>query len=209
MTVTRAYAGIGSRKTPPAALEMMRMIARQLAHEGYHLRSGGADGADSKFAQGAREAGGDRTIYLPWPGFNEVVDENAVAFDRLPGAAKAMQVAARFHPNWAGLHRRPAVRKLMARNVMQVLGEDCMSLSRFVICWAEDSEFDRRGQLCNVAGGTGQAVRIAYGHGIPVFNLALPGHEARIRRWLLPAGASGAPNRVAQPQQPCLADGEW
>lgn len=208
MTAIRAYAGIGSRQTPPDALELMRVIARQLAHEGYHLRSGGADGADSYFAQGAREAGGDRTIYLPWAGFNKVNDDAGVVFDRLPAAPKAMQVAARFHPNWGGLHRRPAVRKLMARNVMQVLGEDCMSLSRFVICWAKDSEFDRRGQLCNVAGGTGQAVRIAYAHGIPVFNLALPEHEARIRRWLLPH-APVPSTRVALPQQPYLAGGAW
>lgn len=48
----KIYAGIGSRKTPKKILEQMRNISSFLAKEGYTLRSGGADGADSAFEDG-------------------------------------------------------------------------------------------------------------------------------------------------------------
>ena len=38
------------------------------ARTGLHLASGGADGADTAFAGGA--PGGQRTVYLPWRGYN-------------------------------------------------------------------------------------------------------------------------------------------
>lgn len=182
MTALRTYAGIGSRETPKETMAVMRQIGARLAEIGFQLRSGGADGADAAFAQGAQEVAGERVIYLPWPRFNDVVDESAVVFDRLPGAPKAMQIGSQFYPRWVGA--KQSVKKLMARNVMQVLGSDCMSPARFVICWATRPEFDHRGRIRDVSGGTGQAVRIAYAHGVPVFNLAVPEHEERIRRWL-------------------------
>lgn len=64
----RAYAGIGSRRTPPEVLGRMRRVAERLDARGYTLRSGGADGADSAFADGAT----DKEIFLPWRGFNGV-----------------------------------------------------------------------------------------------------------------------------------------
>lgn len=183
MTGSRAYAGIGSRQTPAPMLGLMRSVARSLGMAGYRLRSGGADGADAAFAHGARDSDAPRTVYLPWKRFNDVGDEGAIAFDRLPGAERAMTIAAAHHPAWDRL--TPPVRRLMARNVMQILGDDCASPSRFVICWAPGTKLDDDGQVCNVSGGTGQAVRIAYAHGVTVFNLALSEHELRIRRWLL------------------------
>lgn len=78
----------------------------------------------------------------------------------------------------------PTVRKLMARNVMQVLGRDCLSPASFVVCWAPGSTLDEAGRVVDTAGGTGQAVRIAATYRIPVFNLAHPPHQARIGAWL-------------------------
>ncbi len=72
----------------------------------------------------------------------------------------------------------------MARNVMQVLGRDCLSPASFVICWAPDSVLDEAGRVVDVAGGTGQAVRIAATYRVPVFNLAHPPHQARLDAWL-------------------------
>lgn len=190
-----AYAGIGARATPAAMLALMRAIGQALALDGYLLRSGGAEGADSAFAQGAFEGGGSRRIYLPWRGFNGVCDD-AVVFDRVPGAGQATRIAAQFHHRWDNL--KHPVRKLMARNVMQILGDDCQSPCKFVICWAPRTQVDARGRVRDVAGGTGQAVRIAYAHGIPVFNLALPDHEGRLRQYCqareagTPSSSSGA-----------------
>ena len=65
---TLRYAGIGARATPEAVLSDMTVMAGWLARTGWHLSSGGADGADSAFAAGA--PAGQRTIWLPWRGYN-------------------------------------------------------------------------------------------------------------------------------------------
>ena len=56
------YAGIGARATPANMLADMTVVAGWLARTGWHLSSGGADGADSAFAGGA--PAGQRTIWL-------------------------------------------------------------------------------------------------------------------------------------------------
>ena len=50
---TLVYAGIGARATPTAVLADMRVIAEWLARTGWHLSTGGAEGADTAFAEGA------------------------------------------------------------------------------------------------------------------------------------------------------------
>ena len=54
------YAGVGARRAPPASLASMWNMARELAARGWHLRTGGAAGADSAFAHAAppRRPGG-------------------------------------------------------------------------------------------------------------------------------------------------------
>jgi len=47
------YTGVGSRKTPLSILKVMRKLGYKLAIDGWMLRSGGADGADSAFEKGA------------------------------------------------------------------------------------------------------------------------------------------------------------
>ena len=61
------YAGIGSRKTPPTIRSLMTKCANQLHNEGFTLRSGGAQGADTAFELGAQLR---KEIYLPWRRFN-------------------------------------------------------------------------------------------------------------------------------------------
>lgn len=51
--MSKIYTGIGSRETPPDILELMTKIARFMFKQGFTLRSGGADGADSAFEAGA------------------------------------------------------------------------------------------------------------------------------------------------------------
>ena len=47
------YAGIGARATPANVLADMTVMAGWLARTGWHLSSGGAEGADSAFAAGS------------------------------------------------------------------------------------------------------------------------------------------------------------
>lgn len=176
----RAYAGVGSRETPGVALQQLEHIAVSLALRGYTLRSGAAPGADAAFERGAVAARGRCEIFLPWGGFQG--HRTGLILERQPGLREAIQLASEAHPAWARLS--PAVRNLMARNVMQVLGADCASPARFLICWAKSPAFDAAGNLVNVAGGTGLAVRIAARFGVPAFNLAHAPHAERLGKLL-------------------------
>jgi hypothetical protein len=172
------YAGIGSRRTPPDILDLMRHAGSALARSGWVLRTGMAGGADQAFYRGA-SAHGALELYLPWPAFEEKarVSGGAEQFVLSQPTEAAHELAARFHPAWSRLSR--AVRSLHARNAHQVLGPDLASPARFVLCWTPDGSLDGRGRR---VGGTGQALRIAYEHAIPVFNLARPEHAERVLR---------------------------
>ena len=156
MTTLR-YAGIGARATPAAVLADMTVMAAWLARTGWHLATGGADGADSAFAKGAPAE--QRTIWLPWRGYNGHRGTGC----RVLSAAElsvCMEIAAPLHPAWERCS--PAVRKLHARNVAILLGEGLDRPVDAVVAWSERGE---------AVGGTGMAIRIAEARGIPVLNL--------------------------------------
>ena len=109
---TLIYAGIGARATPAAVLADMTVMAGWLARTGWHLSSGGADGADTAFAAGA--PAGQRTIWLPWRGYNGHRGPDCRVLSAAELSA-CMEIAAPLHPAWERCS--PAVRKLHARNV--------------------------------------------------------------------------------------------
>jgi hypothetical protein len=174
-----AYAGIGSRATPPAVLDLMTRAASWLSAKGWVLRTGMAAGADQAFYRGASTHGAFE-LYLPWPTFEADAHAPSCGTEQFvlgePTPA-AHELAARFHPAWPRLTR--AVRALHARNAHQVLGADLASPARFVLCWTPDGSLNGRGRR---VGGTGQALRIAHHHGIAIFNLARPEHLQRLAR---------------------------
>lgn len=147
---TPIYTGVGSRKTPVPMMDLMTRIAQRMEAAGYILRTGDADGADYAFKRGAS------------PGKRQVLNMHHATPD-------AHRVAAQYHPAWDSL--RSTVKALHARNAQQVLGYYLDKPSRCVICWTPDGK---------ASGGTGQAIRIAIGHGIPVYNLHDPATLAGI-----------------------------
>ncbi len=140
--MTRVYAGIGARATPPIVLGQMRELGREFAIGGWTLRSGGAKGADQAFAAGVAQRG-PKEIFL--------------ARD---ATEAAIQLASKFHEDWSKCG--PEVRKLHGRNAMIVLGADLNSPVKFVVCWTP---------LGKLTGGTRIAMKIAARHGIEVINL--------------------------------------
>jgi len=175
-----SYAGIGSRETPPEVQCHMHLIASGLADRGWVLRTGVAEGADEAFWLGAHRATRpplSPEAYLPWPGFRGYSDQGCRLTRPTP---EAYEIARQHHPRWDGLG--DAARKLLARNTHQVLGADCKSPSAYVVCWTKDGATDR---TTSRTGGTGQAIRVAVAHGIPVYNLRLEAHE---RLWLRALG---------------------
>lgn len=160
MTQRKAYAGIGSRQTPVEIQTFMRNAASQLEQLGLILRSGGADGADSAFEAGI-QSHKNKEIFLPWGGFNgRRTWHDGIRLLSAEATPKAHEIAARFHPVWDKL--QPNIRALHARNVAQVLGANLDDPVLFVLCWTPNG---------SGSGGTGQAIRIAKGFDIPVFDM--------------------------------------
>jgi len=146
------YAGIGSRKTPESILRLMSSIAEYLSNQGYILRSGGAEGADKAFEQGCK---GDKEIFIPWNGFNNLSQ-------LYPLTKECFELASQFHPVWDKLSQ--GAKKLHARNCQQILGKDLNNPVDFVICWTKNGK---------EVGGTAQAIRVAKSKKIRIFNLGI------------------------------------
>jgi len=148
--IAKFYAGIGSRETPITLEPSISQIVTELNSQGYTLRSGGADGADTFFERHAIK----KEIYLPWRSFNR---NNSNLYTL---TAEAFALAEKYHPAWDKLSQ--AGKKLMARNCYQILGRDLKSPVDFVVCWTKDG---------HASGGTGRALRLAEDLNIPVYNL--------------------------------------
>jgi len=163
--MSKFYAGIGSRQTPPEVLDLMARVAVKLEADGWTLRSGGAGGADKAFASKVS----DVQVFVPWHGFNGVMD-GILGVD-----ANTLRTAQDFHPAWDRCSQ--GARKLHARNVRQVYGvnPDGSDDSRFVMCWTPDAAR---------VGGTATAMRLAAAKDIPVYNLADAETRTRIEAYL-------------------------
>jgi hypothetical protein len=152
------YTGIGSRNIDSETYQIMKILAQRLSNLGYVLRSGGANGSDSAFEEGADY----KEIYLPWSGFNNNDSDNYNI------SYKALELASELHPGWKYLSQ--GARKLMARNCYQVLGYELNSPSEFVVCWTKDGVETHRDRKQST-GGTGQAISLADRNNIRVFNI--------------------------------------
>lgn len=152
---SRYYAGIGSRQTPESSRNLINDIARQLDRQGYTLRSGGADGADTFFELAAKRC----QIFLPWRRFNDrdvPVEFQSPSQDAIDLACEVIN----------DFDRRPQpVQMLLARNMHQVLGLTLDAPVDFIVCWTPGGK---------VQGGTAHAIRLAGLRDIPVYNLARP-----------------------------------
>lgn len=169
--ITKRYAGVGSRETPAFILEEMETLAHNLAWEGWLLRSGGADGADTAFERGCNSGDGRKEIILPWRGFNGnrstlILPEFGKVFDR------ATLIAQTLIPHWPALNL-PS-RKLHTRNVLQVMGMNLEEPVDCVVCWTKGGK---------VVGGTATAIKLARSSEIPVFNLASESERSQFEAW--------------------------
>ncbi len=169
-----AYAGIGSRKTPKDAIKLIRLIAARLEKEGWILRSGGANGADSAFEEGVQDPS-NMEIFLPSSFFNGKSANRQGFINALksPAYSEADKTVDKYHPCPEKLSEFP--RKLMARNAMQVMGFNMDSPVKMVIAWTRGGK---------TIGGTGQALRMAFAKRIPILNLGDPVVLQRAKDWL-------------------------
>ena len=176
MAKMKAYAGIGSRKTPEDVKGVMRSLATRLEQEGWVLRSGGAVGADQAF-EGGVLAPHNKQVFIPGHATGYRIDAT-----RLPEWGLAMELVDHYHPAPGQLSGFS--RKLMARNAFQVLGPDLKTPSKMVIAWAPGGYEGQKPPSGAREGGTGQALRIARDNGIPIRNLANRDTLQRAIDWL-------------------------
>ena len=167
--MSKYYAGIGARKTPPEIMSLMTDLAARLEEQGWILRSGGAIGADGAFQIGVKDPDNQR-IYTT----NSMYEEGNIS--------DAWASVDRYHPNPRAINGY--VRELMARNYFQVMGKCSGVPSKFVICWTDSYETDEQGLIKDASGGTGQAVRIAYQNDILVYNLKHKEHLGRVLKFV-------------------------
>ena len=161
----------------------MEVLAASLARHGWVLRTGLSPGADQAFYRGALAGGGAVELYLPCPDFeararSEGSGSGVWALER--PTRRAYELAARYYepfdgPAWEQL--APGAAALLARDVHQVLGAELDSPAASVVCWTPDAGLNGDDPR---SGGTGQALRVAHEHRIPVFNLARPEHVRRV-----------------------------
>lgn len=190
MTKNFYYTMIGSRSTPKNVMELMTRFVTKACGLGYIGRSGGANGADTCLEEGVYQylsieelpisyAGSYMEIYLPWKDFNGR-DSSCSGYYTLPwmdNKSLATKVASEIHPAWD--YCSQGAKKLHARNIYQLLGQDLNTPSRFVICWAEP-----KGIEGYVKGGTGTAVKLGIDNGVEIINLYHEDQSKRIEDWV-------------------------
>ena len=150
------YAGIGSRKTPQACLDMMTKIGRVCVKKGLTLRSGGAVGADQAFEKGCDLEEGTKEIWSPKS--QKIIEHEW-----------AIKEAVSVCWEYPLLKMKPYTQSLIIRNMYQILGYDREEIRPvdFVVFYCEGDPLMQG----NISGGTRYAVRLAHKYKIPHYNL--------------------------------------
>jgi hypothetical protein len=162
MALRMEYAGIGAVETPSDVIMMMRYLAALLLRKGFTLRSGGAKGADKAFETGAAMNG--------FAAVDKMRIFTAADAGRHP---EWFHHARQFHPAWRLCSDH--AQALHARNSPIILGETLNDPVDFVLCWTRGGK---------IVGGTGQGLRIAAHHRIPVVNLYNDPQASALFLWL-------------------------
>ena len=159
----------------------MEAIARRHAVEGLVLRSGASPGADRAFQRGAEEAGGAVELYLPWPSYGcHTTGEEGPRKGEVLVFGVPLSRCLRARGAVSSPLRRAAregARSCWPATPIRCSAPICEPLGALVVL-DSGREPRRRGPLRD---GTGQALRIARAHEVPVFNLARPEHAGRLR----------------------------
>lgn len=151
-----AIAGIGSRQTPEHILKEMELIGQWCRTNEVSVYSGHAEGADYAFERGAQEL---TIAFLPWKNFNKDMPKLGHWVDM--GDTTALDVwVDQYHP--APQHLSFGGRKLMRRNVCQILSQSLNDPVKAVVCWTASG---------GLSGGTAFAMRIATSLDIPILNM--------------------------------------
>ena len=165
------FTGVGSRVISSYEERVLIDISEKLAHAGFTLRSGKADGADAAFQlgyQSYQQSTGilpSAEIYIPWANFNNKNKRLDPTWDIVFGEnQRAKEFVKQIHPAYDKLSAPASL--LHQRNCAQVLGNDLDKPSLFVLYCADENWLNGE-----VSGGTRTAVELARRLNIRTFNL--------------------------------------
>lgn len=169
------YTGVGSRRAPAEVLRRCTAIAVALERLGLSLRTGDAIGCDAAFGAGA----GGRVIASS-PGLIERENDSGTRVQVFKPTATigwtVPSLRACLDYGEDLLHRPEAHRRLLLRNMRQVLGSQGKDPSRFLVYWTPEPHcvcIDRRkSEQTRNAGGTRYAVRRAHLSDVRCFHLS-------------------------------------
>ena len=177
------YTGVGNRYIPDEVYRRIFNISNRLDKLGLLLATGDAIGSDHAFASGSSH----KEIFHPTWYTGIMTDSSHIITD--PKVLDEMRrIAKEYHPGWNGLSFK--VRELHARNVPQVLGKNLDTPSKFLLCYTRDGATKT---TTKDTGGTGQAIRVAVAHDIPVINLRNEGSLYELKDLLLSHGVINEP----------------
>lgn len=148
--MNRYYTGVGSRKIPIYIYKFLKNVALTMEREGWKVRTGNANGCDQIFRTYT-----DAIVYHP-----QQIISNLEHWS-YEEVQKHMPNDREGYVDW-----KPYVKALLARNMMQVLGDDGKTPSEFLICWTPSTHY-----ADSSSGGTGYAIRCAIAHNVPVYNI--------------------------------------
>lgn len=165
------FTGVGSRDTPDHVQSFMGYASHVLTYAHWGLRTGEARGADAAFDRGAAR-GARKEVYTPERGAR---GHNSPLFlDAMEKRYEAWELVQKYHPYWTNL-KDQYHRRLITRNVFQVLGPNLDDPSDFVVAWTVGGA---------LKGGTAWTLILAQKYEIPIYNLGSSEGEQRFRRLL-------------------------
>lgn len=173
-TLYLSAAFTGDKDTPPDVLNKVKEIAKFLESIGYTIRVGG----DGPFEEAAEMAVNKKELLLPWKDFNNKTSATTYSIDR------AHHIAKLFHSAYENMKK--GIQGILAKNARLIMGQKMMSPATLLVTWTPDGVEDAR-HVTVQSGFSGHPVKIASAARVPVFNLAKPDAEARIRNFVTEA----------------------
>lgn len=170
-TLYLSVAFTGDKDTPPDVLNKVKELARWLESQGFTIRVGG----DGPFEEAAEMAVNKKELLLPWKDFNNKTSNTTFSIER------AHHIAKLFHSAYENMKK--GIQGILAKNARLLMGQKMMSPATLLVTWTPDGVEDGRNVTVQ-SGFSGHSVKIASAARVPVFNLAKPDAESRIRNFV-------------------------
>ena len=148
------YYTIAGDYAPAGFNKLFYNISSYFAKKDMVLRTSGSKGIGSDAIKGCDDNQGQYDAFVPWDGYNKI----PICYEL---TKEAFDIAEAFNGKYSTMSQTN--RKILAAMSYQVLGDDLISPSDFVICYSN------RGK--GKGGNVGHLIKIAKAYGVPIFDI--------------------------------------